>query len=114
MKILAEVTKKENDSVYFLKSARLTTSKDTIDPDYYIKIRKAKLVPGEKVIAGFSNFYLVDIPTPIALPFAYFPLTVGRTAGLIFPTFTQDPNRCLLYTSPSPRDLSTSRMPSSA
>ena len=26
----------------------------------------------------------------------------------------QDPNYCLLYTSPSPRDLSTSRMPSSA
>ena len=25
-----------------------------------------------------------------------------------------DPNTCLLYTSPSPRDLSTSRMPSSA
>ena len=24
------------------------------------------------------------------------------------------PNTCLLYTSPSPRDLSTSRMPSSA
>eukprot|EP00829_Urostomides_striatus_P018690 TRINITY_DN687_c0_g1_i2.p2 TRINITY_DN687_c0_g1~~TRINITY_DN687_c0_g1_i2.p2 ORF type:complete len:238 (-),score=110.47 TRINITY_DN687_c0_g1_i2:17-730(-) len=29
------------------------------------------------------------------------------------PTFTR-PNNCLLYTSPSPRDLSTSRMPSSA
>ena len=26
----------------------------------------------------------------------------------------QDPKSCLLYTSPSPRDLSTSRMPSSA
>ena len=26
----------------------------------------------------------------------------------------EDANRCLLYTSPSPRDLSTSRMPSSA
>ena len=25
-----------------------------------------------------------------------------------------DPSNCLLYTSPSPRDLSTSRMPSSA
>ena len=25
-----------------------------------------------------------------------------------------DPDTCLLYTSPSPRDLSTSRMPSSA
>ena len=29
-------------------------------------------------------------------------------------TFTVKYNDCLLYTSPSPRDLSTSRMPSSA
>ena len=28
--------------------------------------------------------------------------------------YAEDPYRCLLYTSPSPRDLSTSRMPSSA
>lgn len=93
MKVLANLTKKENDSVYFLRSGRLTTSKDTIDPDYYIRIDKAKLVPGKKVIAGFSNMYLVDVPTPIALPFAYFPLSQGRTGGLIFPTFTEDPQR---------------------
>ena len=93
MKVLAQVTKKENDSVYFMKDGKLTTSKDTIDPDYYIRVRKAKFVPGKKIIAGYSNMYLVDVPTPIALPFAYFPLTTGRTAGLIFPTFTQDPRR---------------------
>ena len=29
-------------------------------------------------------------------------------------SFTEEPKVCLLYTSPSPRDLSTSRMPSSA
>ena len=29
-------------------------------------------------------------------------------------TLTQEVKTCLLYTSPSPRDLSTSRMPSSA
>ena len=29
-------------------------------------------------------------------------------------TSLDDSNNCLLYTSPSPRDLSTSRMPSSA
>lgn len=93
MKVLAQITKKENDSVYFLKDGKLTTSKDTVDPDYYIRVRKAKFVPGKKIIAGFSNLYLVDVPTPVALPFAYFPLTTGRTAGLIFPTFTQDPRR---------------------
>lgn len=93
MKVLADITKKENDSVYFLKDGKVTTSKDTLDPDYYIKIRKAKLVPGKKIIAGYSNLYLVDVPTPIAVPFAYFPLTTGRTGGLIFPTFGNDPNR---------------------
>lgn len=93
MKVLAEITKKENDSVYFLKDGKITTSKDTIDPDYYIRIRKAKFVPGKKIIAGYSNMYLVDVPTPIALPFAYFPLSSGRTAGLIFPSFGNDPQR---------------------
>lgn len=93
MKVYAEVTKKENDSVYFLSEGKLTTSKDTVDPDYYIRVRKAKFVPKKKIIAGYSNLYIVDVPTPIALPFAYFPLTVGRTAGLIFPTFGNDPDR---------------------
>ena len=93
MKVYADITKKENDSVYFLHEGKLTTSKDTVNPDYYIRIRKAKFVPKKKIIAGFSNIYIADVPTPIALPFAYFPLTVGRTAGLIMPTFGNDPNR---------------------
>ncbi len=93
MNVYAQITKKENDSVYFLSEGKLTTSKDTVDPDYYIRVRKAKFVPKKKIIAGFSNMYIVDVPTPIALPFAYFPLTTGRVAGLIFPTFGNDPQR---------------------
>ncbi len=93
MKVYADMTKKENDSVYFLSEGKLTTSKDTVDPDYYIRVRKAKFVPKKKVIAGFSNLYIVDVPTPIALPFAYFPLTAGRTAGIMMPTFGNDPDR---------------------
>lgn len=93
MKVYADITKKENDSVYFLREGKLTTSKDTIDPDYYIRVRKAKFVPKKKVIAGLSNLYIADVPTPIALPFAYFPLSVGRTGGLIFPIIGNDPNR---------------------
>src|SRR5690606_26783461 len=37
MKVYAEITKKENDSVYFLYEGKLTTSKDTLDPDYFIR-----------------------------------------------------------------------------
>ncbi|WP_367998205.1 putative LPS assembly protein LptD [Arenibacter palladensis] len=93
MKVYAEITKKENDSVYFLSEGKLTTSKDTVNPDYYIRVKKAKFVPQKKVIAGFSNLYIADVPTPVALPFAYFPLTVGRTAGVMMPTFGSDPDR---------------------
>lgn len=93
MKVYAEKTKKENDSVYFMSRAKITTSNDTINPDYYILVRKGKFVPGKKMIAGYSNMFIADVPTPIALPFAYFPMTTGNTAGLIFPTFGSDPNR---------------------
>ncbi len=93
MKVYAEITKKENDSVYFMNEARITTAEDTINPDYYIRIRKAKLVPGKKVIAGLSNLYIADVPTPIGLPFAYFPLSVGRSAGILMPSIGNDPNR---------------------
>ena len=93
MKVYAEMTKKENDSVYFLYEGKITTSKDTVNPDYYIRTRKAKFVPKKKIISGYSNLYIADVPTPIALPFAYLPLTVGRTAGLIMPTYGDDPNK---------------------
>ena len=93
MKVVTEKTKKENDSVFYFAQGKLTTASDSIDPDYYIKVRKAKFIPGKRIIAGFSNMYLVDVPTPIALPFAIFPLSSGRSGGLIFPTFTNDPQR---------------------
>jgi len=91
--IKGEIIKKENDSTYFMKNAIITTAEDLDDPDYYIKVRKAKFVPKKKVIAGFSNMYIVDIPTPLAIPFAYYPMVSGRASGLIFPTFGEVNNR---------------------
>ena len=48
-RIKAEVTKRENDSVYFMKRARFTTSKDVDNPEYYFQTSKVKFVPGKKV-----------------------------------------------------------------
>ena len=47
-----------------------------------------------------------------ALPFALNLAAMGEAAAQAAPG--DDYKACLLYTSPSPRDLSTSRMPSSA
>ena len=86
-KIRAQIIKKENDSTYFFKEGMITTAEDLDDPDYYIRLRKAKFVPKKKIVAGFSNMYISQVPTPIALPFAYYPMVDSRTSGLLFPTF---------------------------
>jgi len=91
--IIAEKTKKENDSVFFIDRGKFTTSADPDNPEYYFLMRKAKIVPGKKVVTGLTNMFIADVPTPIGLPFAYFPLTKKQTSGVIFPSFGEDSNR---------------------
>lgn len=88
--IISEITKKENDSVFFIKEGKFTTSENLDDPEYYFRMRKAKLVPNKKVITGLTNMYIYDVPTPIGLPFAFFPMSKKQTSGVIFPSFGQD------------------------
>ncbi len=85
--VKASIIKKENDSVYFMHKGIVTTAEDVDDPDYYILLYKAKFVPKKKIVAGFSNMYIADVPTPIALPFAYYPMVDNRTSGVLLPTF---------------------------
>lgn len=86
-RVFGEVTKKENDSVIFIKNARFTTSKNMKDPEYYFLAQKIKLVPGKKVVVGFTNMWIADVPTPLALPFAFFPMSEKAESGFIVPTF---------------------------
>jgi len=72
--IIAEKTKKENDSVLFIRRGKFTTSADPDNLEYYFLMRKAKIVPGKKVVTGLTNMFIVDVPIPIVLLFAYFPL----------------------------------------
>ena len=85
--IKAEKTKKQNDSVYFQKNIIFTTAEDIEHPEYYFKTRKAKFVPGQKIVTGFTNLVIEDVPTPIGLPFAFFPMAQESVSGLIIPSF---------------------------
>ncbi len=86
MNIKAEIAKRENDSVVFMKSARITTAKDIDDPEYYFYVTKVKFVPKKKVVVGPTNLVIADVPTPLFLPFAYFPMSEKSTSGFIVPT----------------------------
>jgi lipopolysaccharide assembly outer membrane protein LptD (OstA) len=92
-RIKGEITKRENDSVYYIKGARFTTSKNIDNPEYYFYTNKIKFVPGKKVVVGFTNMYIADVPTPLALPFAFFPMSDKATSGLLIPTFGNNNNQ---------------------
>ncbi|HEU0136711.1 MAG TPA: putative LPS assembly protein LptD, partial [Flavobacterium sp.] len=86
-RVKAELTKKENDSVYFMKGARFTTATDIDNPEYYFQTNRVKFVPGKKVVVGFTNMVIANVPTPVALPFAFFPMTETSQSGIILPSY---------------------------
>ncbi|MDD3721430.1 MAG: putative LPS assembly protein LptD [Lutibacter sp.] len=87
--IRGEVSKKHNDSVIFIENIKITTSEKE-HPDYYIDIKRAKFIKDKKMVAGRSQLVIADVPTPIVMPFAYVPLTKGRTSGVLMPTWGEN------------------------
>jgi len=98
MNILSSLTKKQNDSVYYLKDGKVTTGGnllggETEEADYFFKIRKGKLVPGGNIVTGFTNLFVKNVPTPIGLPFAYFPSQQTKESGFIIPNISDSNER---------------------
>ena len=98
MNILSSLTKKQNDSVYYLKDGKVTTGgnlmgDETEEADYFFKIRKGKLVPGGNIVTGFTNLFVKNVPTPIGLPFAYFPSQQTKDSGFIIPNINESNER---------------------
>ncbi|WP_343616965.1 putative LPS assembly protein LptD [Flavobacterium sp.] len=94
LNIKAAVTKKENDSVYFLKDARITTAQDIDNPEYYFLTNKIKFIPGKKIVTGLTQMIIADVPTPLALPYGYFPLSQERSvSGIIIPSYNDSNTR---------------------
>lgn len=91
--IVAQVTKRENDSLYFIADAIYTTSQNLDDPEYYIKIRKGKVVPDNKIVTSLANLFFYNVPTPIGIPFGFFPLTKTHKSGVLMPTYSDSRQR---------------------
>lgn len=87
--VFAPKTKKENDSVFFMEDVRFTTAKDPKNPEYYFRASKIKFVPKKKIITSSVQMVIADVPTPVWVPFAFFPLTDERQSGFIIPSFGQ-------------------------
>ena len=96
-RVRGEVAKKVNDSVVYMNNVRFTTSENVDDPEYYFYARRVKFVPKKKIVTGVTNMYIADVPTPLGLPFAFFPLTEERKSGFILPLIGEDNDRGFFF-----------------
>ena len=76
-------TLKQENIIYSKDAIFTTCSAD--HPHFGIVSSKQKVIPNKLIVVGPSNLVIGDIPTPIWLPFAAFPLKQGKKTGLIFP-----------------------------
>jgi lipopolysaccharide assembly outer membrane protein LptD (OstA) len=81
-----ERVKKVNDSVMYLSGGSYTTC-NYAHPHFALNFTKSKLVTGDKIVTGPAWLSIEDVPTPIALPFAFFPITKSRTSGVLLPSY---------------------------
>ncbi len=93
MNVKGEVSKRVNDSVIYMSNVKFTTAEDVDNADYYFYARRIKLVPKKKIVTGLVNMFIADVPTPLGLPFGYFPLEEDRTSGFIIPSYGEENNR---------------------
>ncbi len=99
-----DITSKENDLFVHGETAKFLVAKDSIhkqtivynknalittcdhpDPHYGIRSSKQKVVADKVAVVGPSFLEINHIPTPVVLPFGFFPITKGQRAGLILP-----------------------------
>lgn len=60
-------------------------------PHFGIRTAKAKIIPNKLAVIGASNLEIMGVPTPLWLPFGFFPLKSGRSTGLLFGDFEYSP-----------------------
>ena len=83
--IHSEIIKKTPDNEWLSYKTKFTTCNDKEHPHFYIQARRAKIIPDKVMVSGAADLVIAGVNTPLALPFAIFPLQKGRRSGLILP-----------------------------
>lgn len=86
-----ELKKNTDNSMYVQHSKYTTCSHD--EPHFYINAKRLKIIPNDKIVSGPANLVIADIPTPLFIPFGFFPIQDEQSSGFIMPTYGYSINR---------------------
>jgi len=85
--------KKEPDNSVNIKGGYYTTCDKPDHPDYEFRFSKARVIPNKKIVTGPAYLVIEGVPTPIAIPFGFFPNNPKKQSGLVIPTYGESPTR---------------------
>lgn len=80
------VSKKAANDWISLKNGKFTTC-DKPNPHYHFHLTKAMAIPNDKIVSGPLYMKFRKIPTPLALPFGFFPNKKESTHGILLPGY---------------------------
>ena len=83
----ADRAKRQPDETVHVRDGKFTTC-DADNPHFHFHLTKAIMVPNEKVVSGPLYLKFRKIPTPLALPFGWFPLQREKQSqGVLLPGY---------------------------
>ncbi len=91
--VVGQRAKRVDEQTYFMRNAKYTTCQDHEHPHFYLNLTKAKVIPGKKTVTGPAYLVLLDVPLPVALPFAIIPNTKSYSSGIIIPSYGDESTR---------------------
>ncbi|MEE2700016.1 MAG: putative LPS assembly protein LptD [Bacteroidota bacterium] len=83
--------KKTTSEVMYLKRGEYTTC-NAEKPHFSIRANKIKVIPGERIVSGPAYLTVFNIPTPLFLPFGFFPNTAEESSGILIPSYGESAN----------------------
>ncbi len=83
-KLHGEVVKKVDEKSIFVKNGKYSTCLDD-DPHFYIQANKLKVIQNDKIVTGPAFIAFEKVPSPLVVPFGFFPNTQKQKSGLILP-----------------------------
>jgi len=89
----SEIKKDSLNNIYF-KDMRCLPCQE-VDARTAFRATKAKAIPDDKIVTGPMFLEIGNVPTPLGLPFGYFPNTKTKANGIMMPIFGTSAERGL-------------------
>lgn len=87
-----KVKKLEDNTVNILRGTYTTCNLEE-HPHFGFRFKKSRVIPDSKIVTGPAYMEIEQMPTPLGLPFGFFPNQANQTSGIVIPTFGEYTNR---------------------